>query len=88
MPRGKSQVRDNRPYLTGICLNDTRSARQVGELLLCEGVKLSAGTIVDASLIAAPPSTNNRGQSLAPEVMNSNSLAKYVLFIVHVFHGA
>jgi transposase, IS5 family len=31
----------------------------VGELLLANGLKLSGGTIVDATLIAAPNSTKN-----------------------------
>src|SRR6476620_12460053 len=36
---------------------------RVGELLLANGMKLSGGTIVDATLIAAPPSTKNQAQS-------------------------
>ena len=41
---------------------------KVGELLLAQGVKLSGGTIVDATLIAAPPSTKNRDKSRDPEM--------------------
>ena len=33
---------------------------KVGELLLANGMKLSGGTIVDATLIAAPPSAKNK----------------------------
>jgi IS5 family transposase len=33
---------------------------KVGELLMANGMRLSGGTIVDATLIAAPPSTKNR----------------------------
>ena len=52
-----------------------RLARQfhakVGELLLANGMKLSGGTIVDATLIAAPPSTKNREKSRDPEMHQS-----------------
>jgi len=41
---------------------------KVGELLLANGMKLSGGTIVDATLIAAPPSTKNQEQSRDPEM--------------------
>jgi transposase, IS5 family len=44
---------------------------KVGELLLAEGMKLSGGTIVDATLIAAPPSTKNQEQSRDPEMQQS-----------------
>jgi transposase, IS5 family len=44
---------------------------KVGELLLASGMKLSGGTIVDATLIAAPPSTKNRDQSRDPEMHQS-----------------
>lgn len=44
---------------------------KVGELLLANGMKLSGGTIVDATLIAAPPSTKNREQSRDPEMHQS-----------------
>ena len=41
---------------------------KVGELLLANGMKLSGGTIVDATLIAAPPSTKNRDKARDPEM--------------------
>lgn len=41
---------------------------KVGELLLANGMKLSGGTIVDATLIAAPPSTKNEEKSRDPEM--------------------
>ena len=44
---------------------------KVGELLLAGGMKLSGGTIVDATLIAAPPSTKNQEQSRDPEMHQS-----------------
>ena len=44
---------------------------KVGELLLANGMKLSGGTIVDATLIAAPPSTKNQEQSRDPETHQS-----------------
>ena len=44
---------------------------KVGELLLANGMKLSGGTIVDATLIAAPPSTKNAEQSRDPEMHQS-----------------
>jgi IS5 family transposase len=44
---------------------------KVGELLLAHGVKLSGGTIVDATLIAAPSSTKNQEQSRDPEMHQS-----------------
>ncbi len=44
---------------------------KVGELLLANGMKLSGGTIVDATLIAAPPSTKNQEQSRDPEMHQS-----------------
>lgn len=44
---------------------------KVGELLLAHGMKLSGGTIVDATLIAAPPSTKNQDQSRDPEMHQS-----------------
>jgi IS5 family transposase len=42
-----------------------------GELLQANGMKLSGGTIVDATLIAAPPSTKNEDQSRDPEMHQS-----------------
>ena len=44
---------------------------KVGELLLAHGMKLSGGTIVDATLIAAPASTKNQEQSRDPEMHQS-----------------
>jgi transposase, IS5 family len=44
---------------------------KVAELLLAHGMKLSGGTIVDATLIAAPPSTKNEQQSRDPEMHQS-----------------
>ena len=44
---------------------------KVGELLLAKGMKLSGGTIVDATLIAAPPSTKNEEQRRDPEMHQS-----------------
>ena len=44
---------------------------KVGELLLTNGMKLSGGTIVDATPIAAPPSTKNRDKSRDPEMHQS-----------------
>ena len=44
---------------------------KVGELLLANGMKLCGGTIVDATLITAPPSTKNQEQSRDPEMHQS-----------------
>lgn len=44
---------------------------KVGELLQANGMKLSGGTIVDATLIAAPPSTKNEEQCRDPEMHQS-----------------
>jgi transposase, IS5 family len=44
---------------------------KVGELLQANGMKLSGGTTVDATLIAAPPSTKNQEQSRDPEMHQS-----------------
>jgi IS5 family transposase len=41
---------------------------KVGELLLANGMKLSGGTIVDATIIAAPSSTKNADNSRDPEM--------------------
>jgi transposase, IS5 family len=41
---------------------------KVGELLMANGMKLSGGTIVDATLIAAPPSTKNREGERDPQM--------------------
>lgn len=44
---------------------------KVGQLLQANGMRLSGGTIVDATLIAAPPSTKNEDQSRDPEMHQS-----------------
>ena len=41
---------------------------RVGALLQANGVKVSGGTMVDATLIAAPPSTKNEERARDPEV--------------------
>lgn len=41
---------------------------KVGELLLSNGLKLSGGTIVDATIIAAPSSTKNKDKTRDPEM--------------------
>jgi IS5 family transposase len=41
---------------------------KVGELLLANGMKLSGGTIVDATIIAAPSSTKNADKTRDPEM--------------------
>ena len=41
---------------------------KVGELLMHNGMKLSGGTIVDATLIAAPPSVKNEEKQRDPEM--------------------
>ena len=41
---------------------------KVGELLIAHGLRLSGGTIVDATLIAAPPSTKNEEKARDPEM--------------------
>jgi IS5 family transposase len=41
---------------------------KVGELLLANGLKLCGGTIVDATIIAAPSSTKNQDKARVPEM--------------------
>jgi transposase, IS5 family len=41
---------------------------KVGELLMHNGMRLSGGTIVDATLIAAPPSVKNEDKARDPEM--------------------
>jgi IS5 family transposase len=60
---------------------------KVGELLLANGMKLSGGTIVDATLIAAPPSTKNQEQSRDPE-MHQSKKANQWYFGMKVHIGA
>ena len=44
---------------------------KVGELLLANGLKLSGGTIVDATIIAAPSSTKNEDKARDPEMQQT-----------------
>ena len=44
---------------------------KVGELLLANGLKLSGGTIVDATIIAAPSSTKNADKARDPEMQQT-----------------
>ena len=44
---------------------------EIGKLLQANGMKLSGGTIVDATLIAAPPSTKNAAGERDPEMRQS-----------------
>ena len=44
---------------------------KIGELLLAKGMKLSGGTIVDATLIAAPSSTKNEEQKRDAEMQQT-----------------
>ena len=41
---------------------------KVGELLMANGMRLSGGTIVDATLLAVPPSTKNQDKARDPEM--------------------
>lgn len=47
---------------------------KVGEMLLAIGMKLSGGTIVDATIIAAPSSTKNADNSRDPEMHKPSPL--------------
>jgi transposase, IS5 family len=49
---------------------------RVGELLVANGLKLTGGTIVDATIIAAPSSTKNEDKARDPE-MRSTSKGRY-----------
>ena len=51
---------------------------KVGELLLANGMTLSGGTIVDATLIAAPPSTKNRVNGSYSRWQASKRMHKYL----------
>lgn len=44
---------------------------EVGRLLQAKGLKLSAGTIVDATIISAPSSTKNQEQARDPEMKHT-----------------
>jgi len=46
---------------------------KVSELLLANGMKLSGGTIVDAALIAAPPSVKNQEKRRDPEMRQTKN---------------
>lgn len=54
---------------------------KVGELLLANGMKLSGGTIVDATIIAAPSSTKNadnvRDSQELPNLLHGNETRLY-----------
>lgn len=42
--------------------------RKIGELLLNQGLKLSGGTIIDATIISAPSSSKNQDQARDPDM--------------------
>jgi transposase, IS5 family len=50
---------------------------KVGQLLQANGLKLCGGTIVDPTLIAAPPSTKNEAQSRDPEMHRSKKAKQW-----------
>ena len=56
----------------GICWKPTRLGRQlfarIGEYLAAQGLQVSRGTIVDATIISAPSSTKNRQKERDPEM--------------------
>jgi IS5 family transposase len=54
---------------------------KVGELLLANGMKLSGGTIVDATLIAAPPSVKNQDKVRDPEMHQTNKGNQFLKLI-------
>jgi IS5 family transposase len=45
-------------------------------------MKLSGGTIVDATLIAAPPSTKNQEKSRDPEMHQQTAIRQSLLWVV------
>ena len=57
---------------SGICWKRTRSANNslpgFGEYLTKQGLQVSRGTIVDATIISAPSSTKNRTKERDPEM--------------------
>jgi transposase, IS5 family len=57
---------------------------KVGELLLASGLKLCGGTIVDATIIAAPNSSKNQDKARDPE-MHSTRKAGHGHFGVDPF---
>lgn len=60
---------------------------RVGALLQANGVKVSGGTIVDATLIAAPPSTKNEERARDPE-MHQTKKGKQWYFGMKIHIGA
>lgn len=60
---------------------------RVGELLIANGLKLSGGTIVDATIIAAPSSTKNQAGERDPE-MHSTSKGGHWHFGMKAHIGA
>jgi transposase, IS5 family len=60
---------------------------RVGQLLLANGLKLSGGAIVDATIIAAPSSTKNADQSRDPQ-MHSTSKGGHWHFGMKAHIGA
>ena len=50
---------------------------KVGELLLANGLKLCGGTIVDATIIAAPSSTKNQDKARDPEMHQTFKAAQW-----------
>jgi transposase, IS5 family len=58
---------------------------KVGELLLANGLKLCGGTIVDATIIAAPSSTKNQDRARDPEMHQTKKGNQwYFGFKVHI----
>jgi IS5 family transposase len=60
---------------------------RVGQLLVANGLKLSGGTIVDATIIAAPSSTKNEDKARDPE-MHSTSKGGHWHFGMKAHIGA
>lgn len=50
---------------------------KVGELLMANGLKLCGGTIVDATIIAAPSSTKNEAKARDPEMHSTRKGGQY-----------
>lgn len=70
-PVGRERVPDATTLLNFRHLLETHKLGEalfatVGELLLANGMKLSGGTIVEAALIAAPPSVKNQDKARDP----------------------
>ena len=64
--RNRASWKDYAPR--GIVLARREALVPWGELLQANGLKLSGGTIVDATIIAAPSSTRNKGRARDPEM--------------------